>query len=390
MNDGRLFMLLRPSLYRVVKNKINKTKNNDVLRQCAFHGHGSNMRARRLSTTGNGNGESSSLATLVLLRHGQSTWNATPTFTGWCDPPLTERGVAEAKASGVLMRERNLPAFDVAYTSTLQRAIITCELALEGMESTGTRIEKAWQLNERHYGALQGLRKDDPEILRRYGADKVKSWRRDFSVRPPPMDEEPPPPSPSTESLEDCQERILAYWRKTILPSLTPNSNVLLAAHSNTLRALVSYLDQVPGDKIPHIHIPNSVPCVYKIDPASGEVVSPLLDTAAGGSRGQWIFSSENHERLRGMIGGTGSFLRSIFNAWDLNADMKLDRKEIEIGLRKFIGKEDIAVSAIAGKILETIDKDASQTIDLEEFETFAIEACRKFMPGLLEDETIQ
>mmetsp|Transcript_42198 Transcript_42198/g.82803 ORF Transcript_42198/g.82803 Transcript_42198/m.82803 type:complete len:371 (-) Transcript_42198:36-1148(-) len=332
------------------------------------------------------------LASLVLLRHGQSTWNANPTFTGWCDAPLTERGISEAKASGKLLKDRGFVEFDVAYTSTLQRAVSTCQLALDNANSSGTPVEKAWQLNERHYGALQGFRKDDPDIEAKYGIENLKSWRRNFSAAPPPMDEDhkyfQPPPAPLTESLEDCQNRVLTYWDETVLPSLTPNSNVLLAAHSNTLRALVSYLDQVPIDKVPHIHIPNSVPCVYKIDPSNGKVVSPLLDTVAGGSRGQWIFSSENYKRLRENIGGSGSFIRSIFEAWDINGDRELDRQEIEIGLNKLVGTDDIAVSALAGKILEEIDKDASQTIDLTEFQTFALDACRKFIPGLLEEGT--
>mmetsp|Transcript_16936 Transcript_16936/g.36621 ORF Transcript_16936/g.36621 Transcript_16936/m.36621 type:complete len:372 (+) Transcript_16936:132-1247(+) len=333
------------------------------------------------------------LAKLIILRHGQSTWNATPTFTGWCDAPLTERGVAEARSSGELLRERGLENVDVAYTSKLRRAIVTCELAMEHAGvSPATPVERAWQLNERHYGALQGFRKDDPDILAEHGAERLASWRRDFSAAPPAMDEDhdhyAPPPAPLTESLEDCQTRVLAYWNEIILPSLTPNGAALLVAHSNTLRGLVSYLDRVPPERVPHIHIPNSVPCVYEIDPASGEAVSPLLDTPAGGSRGRWIFSSENHERLRGKIGGSGSFARSIFEAWDLNGDGELDRGEIQIGLGGLVGGEDVAVSALAGKILEEIDKDGSQTLDLDEFETFALDACRKFMPGLMEEET--
>lgn len=338
---------------------------------------------------GEGGGDDAGLATLVILRHGQSTWNATPTFTGWCDAPLTERGLSEAKSSGELLWERGLANFDVAYTSTLSRAIVTCELALK--HSPSTPVEKAWQLNERHYGALQGHLKDDPEIEATHGLENLTAWRRDFSAAPPAMDEDHPhyaePPAPRTESLEDCQRRVLGYWNETILPSLRPNSSALLVAHSNTLRGLVSYLDKVPVEKVPHIHIPNSVPCLYKIDPASGEVVSPLLDSAAGGSRGQWIFSSENHERLRGKIGGSGSFSRSIFDAWDLNGDGELDRREIEIGLKDLMGGEDIAASALAGKILEEIDQDDSQTLDWEEFEMHALDACRKFMPGLMVDE---
>ena len=347
-------------------------------------------RRSRLISTRLASSSKEGLATLVLLRHGQSTWNATPTFTGWCDAPLTERGIEEAKASGRLLKERNLNSFDVAYTSTLSRAIVTCELALENAESNDTLVLKAWQLNERHYGALQGYRKADPKVAERYGAANLASWRRDFHGTPPPMDDAHPhyrpPPAPLTESLKDCQDRVLSFWKESILSALAPNSTVLLAAHSNTIRALVTHLDAVHADKVPHIRIPNSVPFVFHIDPDSGEAVSPMVDSAAGGSRGRWMFSSENHNRLRGNIGGSGGFIRSIFRAWDLNGDGLLELSEIEKGLEELITGDDIAIGALAGKFLEEMDADGSQTLDLEEFEEHALVACRKFMPELLEE----
>lgn len=331
-----------------------------------------------------------SVATLVLLRHGQSTWNATPTFTGWCDAPLTERGVAEAKASGELLREREYDNFDVAFTSTLERAIVTCELALENARSVDTPVRKAWQLNERHYGALQGYKKNDPKVEEEYGKELLYSWRRDFHATPPAMDDthphHRPPPAPLTESLADCQDRVVEYWKESILPTLISDSTVLLAAHSNTLRALVAYLDQVPIENIPHIHIPNSVPCVYDIDPNTGQAMAPVLDSAAGGSRGRWIFSPENHKRLRGKVGGSSGFIHSIFESWDLNGDGVLSFEEIERGLKGLMAGDDIAISALAGKFLEEMDVDNSRTLDKEEFETYALVACRKFMPGLLEE----
>mmetsp|Transcript_272 Transcript_272/g.647 ORF Transcript_272/g.647 Transcript_272/m.647 type:complete len:355 (-) Transcript_272:29-1093(-) len=341
----------------------------------------------RLASSTKGN---DGLATLVLLRHGQSTWNAIPTFTGWCDAPLTERGIAEAKASGRLLRERNYTNFDVAFTSTLERAIVTCELTLKNAESTGTPVHKAWQLNERHYGALQGYQKDDPKVEQMHGKELLASWRRDFHATPPAMDvthpHYRPPPAPLTESLKDCQDRVLNFWQQSIFPTLAPNSTVLLAAHSNTLRALVAYLDQVPIENIPHIHIPNSVPFVFHIDPDGGQAVSPMLDSAAGGTRGQWMFSAENHERLRGKVGGSGGFIRSIFEGWDLNGNGILSLDEIQKGLKELIGGDDIAISALAGKFLEEMDGDDSQTVDLDEFETHATVACQKFMPELLQE----
>jgi len=338
------------------------------------------------------------VATLVILRHGQSTWNAIPTFTGWCDCPLTDRGIAEAKSSGVLLRNRGYTHFDAVFTSNLTRAIVTCELALSGATATTNltdtpshslpTIQRAWQLNERHYGALQGLQKDNSAVLQTYGNENLTKWRREFHASPPPMDElhkyYAPYPAPLTESLGECQKRVIRYWEETIMKTLVPGGKVLLTAHSNTLRALVSYLDEVPTERVHNLHIPNSVPCVYRFD-KSGKVVSPMLDSAAGGSRGQWLFSPENHARLKGKIGGSGSFTRSLFEAWDTNGDGVLSIDEIEAGLRSFVGGEDVATSAIAGKILEEIDQDGNDTLDLEEFETHALLAYRKFMPGLME-----
>mmetsp|Transcript_29904 Transcript_29904/g.54250 ORF Transcript_29904/g.54250 Transcript_29904/m.54250 type:complete len:365 (-) Transcript_29904:88-1182(-) len=330
------------------------------------------------------------LATLVLLRHGESTYNEQPSrFSGWIDSPLTSRGIAEAKASGDLLRERNYTKFDYAFTSTLQRAVVTCELALENAKSADTPMKKAWQLNERHYGALQGHEKKDPKIVEKYGQEQLTLWRKDFHAVPPAMDEThphyAPPPAPLAESLANCQVRVLDFWKNSILPTLTPNRTVLLAAHSNTLRVLVTHLDQVPIEMVPHVQIPNSVPCIYHFDPNDGQVVSPILDSAAGGSRGGWLFSPENHKRLRGKIGGSGGFIRCIFEAWDLNKDGVLSLQEVEKGLKDLMGGDDIVVSALAGQILQEVDIDGSQTLDLEEFESHALDACRKFTPGLLE-----
>lgn len=205
--------------------------------------------------------EKTDVATVVLLRHGQSTWNAIPTFTGWCNPPLTPRGVGEAIEAGELLKTRGYNHFDVAFTSTLDRAIQTCELALDGAGCrSSTTVVKAFQLNERHYGALQGKRKDDPDLEMMYGKDQLKHWRRDFRAIPPAMDEthdhHMQPPAPLTESLAQCQERVLHYWNESIVPTLEPEKTVLIAAHSNTIRALVAHLDAVPEDQVPNIHIP--------------------------------------------------------------------------------------------------------------------------------------
>ncbi|CAB9517591.1 3-bisphosphoglycerate-dependent phosphoglycerate mutase [Seminavis robusta] len=336
------------------------------------------------------NAEDSGTATVVLLRHGQSTFNSLPTFTGWCDPPLTPRGVEEAMEAGALLKQRGFRQFDVAFTSTLSRAIKTLDLTLEEAGClSSTPVEKAHQLNERHYGALQGKRKDDPELMEKYGKELVMHWRRDFKALPPPMDETheyyEPPPAPLTESLEQCQHRVLEYWKEAIVPVLQPEKKILLVAHSNTIRALVAHLDKVPEEQVPNIHIPNSVPCVYRFCGERGTPVSTRLENAAGGTHGHWLFSYQNQERLRSKVGGTGVFLQSVFDAWDTNGDGVLSLQEIEAGLRQIMGGEDIAVSFIAAKILEEIDMDGSATLSPEEFREFGSSVYQKYMPGFMD-----
>lgn len=333
--------------------------------------------------------DNADFATVVLLRHGQSTWNANPTFTGWCDPPLTPRGVEEAIEAGDLLNKRGFKHFDVAFTSNLNRAIRTCDLALEAAGCTDvTPVMKAHELNERHYGALQGKRKNDFQLEISYGREQLKKWRRDFKAIPPPMDEShehyQPPPAPLTESLEQCQERVLQYWDKTIVPTLQPGKTILIAAHSNTIRALVAHLDEVPEEDVPNIHIPNSVPCVYRFCKAGSNVL-PKQQNAAGGTHGHWLFSLENQERLRKKIGGTGSFIQSIFDAWDTNGDGVLSLEEIENGLREIMGGEDIAIQFVAAKILEQIDMDGSSTLSPKEFQHFAVAVYDKYMPGFMD-----
>lgn len=343
---------------------------------------------RRLHSSIKTNDGMPEVSTVVLLRHGQSTFNASPTFTGWCDPPLTDRGIVEAKAAGVLLNDRGFNNFDIAFTSNLSRAIHTCELVLDEIEPLKmTPLEKYWQLNERHYGALQGFKKDDPDLIKKYGSESLIEWRRSYTATPPAMDKHHPhflpEPAPLTESLADCQDRVVSFWEDELLPALKPGKSALLVAHANTLRALVAYLDGVKQEMVPNIHIPNSVPCVYKLN-TSGASVSPLLGSAAGGSYGQWLFSAENHSRLQSTIGGSGSYIGAIFEAWDLNGDGELSLEEIQIGLRGLKGDDDVAVNALAAKLLEEIDKDGSDSLDFEEFQSYALKACQKLIPGLV------
>ena len=214
---------------------------------------------------------------LVLLRHGQSTWNLENLFTGWHDVPLTELGVTEAKEGGRLMKQEGL-APGVVHTSLLVRAIRTADLALGEMERTWIPVRRGWRLNERHYGALQGLNKQ--QTTEKYGAEQVKLWRRSYDVRPPEMrvsDEHHPshdpryaelPPEllPSAECLKDVVERMLPYWFDSIVPDLLQHQCVLVSAHGNSLRALVKHLEGLTDQEVVDLDIPTGVPRVYELD----------------------------------------------------------------------------------------------------------------------------
>jgi 2,3-bisphosphoglycerate-dependent phosphoglycerate mutase len=217
------------------------------------------------------------MSTLVLLRHGESTWNRENRFTGWTDVDLSERGIAEAHEAGRLLREEAF-AFDLAFTSVLKRAIRTLWIALDELDQMWIPVERSWRLNERHYGALQGLNK--AETAEEYGEAQVKLWRRSYDVPPPPLDlDDPRHPSrdpryasvdphllPRAEALKDTVGRFLPYWGETIAPSIRAGRRALIVAHGNSLRALVKYLDGVSDDDIVGLNIPTGVPLVYELD----------------------------------------------------------------------------------------------------------------------------
>ena len=217
--------------------------------------------------------------TLVLLRHGESTWNQENRFTGWTDVDLSERGVAEAKAAGRLLGEGGY-AFDIAYTSVLKRAIKTLGIALDALDLLWIPVAKHWRLNERHYGALQGLNK--AETAARHGEAQIKIWRRSYDIPPPPLEaDDPRHPShdpryssltsaelPLTESLKDTVARFLPCWHDTIAPAIHAGKRVVIAAHGNSLRALVKYLDDVSESEITELNIPTAIPLIYELDDA--------------------------------------------------------------------------------------------------------------------------
>src|SRR5512134_610647 len=214
---------------------------------------------------------------LVLIRHGQSTWNLENRFTGWTDVGLTDLGEKEAHESGRLLREGGYD-FDVAYTSVLRRAIKTLWIIMEEMELEWLPVYKAWQLNERHYGGLQGLNK--AEMAQKFGEEQVHLWRRSYDVPPPPLDgDDPrhprfdrryaalsPDQLPATESLKLTLERVLPYWHMVLAPAVLSGQRVLIAAHGNSMRALVKYLDGISDEEIPGLNIPTGVPLVYELE----------------------------------------------------------------------------------------------------------------------------
>jgi 2,3-bisphosphoglycerate-dependent phosphoglycerate mutase len=214
---------------------------------------------------------------VVLLRHGESTWNKENLFTGWTDVGLSEKGVEEAIEGGRLMRKEGY-VFDVAYTSVLKRAIKTLWLALEEMDQMWIPVYNSWRLNERHYGALQGLNK--AQTAEKYGEKQVKIWRRSYDIPPPaltPEDERypgrdpryadlKPDELPVTECLKDTVARTLPYWFDTIAPTVRSGQRVIVAAHGNSLRGLVKYLDNISDQEIVELNIPTGIPLVYELD----------------------------------------------------------------------------------------------------------------------------
>jgi len=243
-----------------------------------FRTFGTGVAQSKRTTTSEGSKTSLEAShTLVLIRHGESTWNDQNLFTGWADCPLSDKGVGEAEDGGKLLKEAGL-TFDVAYTSTLKRAIKTLWITLEQMDLMYLPIVNSWRLNERHYGALQGLNKQ--ETVDKYGKDQVLIWRRSYDVPPPDVEgnsEHFPGNDPKysdlskdeiplAESLKLTEARFLVLWNEVLAPEIKSGKKILIAAHGNTLRALVKHLDGISEDAITGLNIPTGVPLVYELD----------------------------------------------------------------------------------------------------------------------------
>jgi 2,3-bisphosphoglycerate-dependent phosphoglycerate mutase len=233
---------------------------------------------------------------LILLRHGESEWNAKNLFTGWVDVKLSQKGEAEAKRGGELLKQKGLLP-DLVHTSLLRRAIQTANLALDTCDRHWIPVQRSWRLNERHYGALQG--KDKAQTLAQYGEEQFKLWRRSYDVPPPPIADEDPfsqaqdprysdlgNAMPKTECLKDVVARILPYWQSSIVPDLKAGATVLVAAHGNSLRALVKHLDGITDEAIAELNIPTGIPLHYILDEnlkptKAGEYLDPTAAAEA-------------------------------------------------------------------------------------------------------------
>ena len=225
---------------------------------------------------------------LVLLRHGESIWNKENRFTGWTDVDLSRKGIEEARKSGQVLKEKGY-TFDVAFTSVQKRAIRTLWLVLDEMDLMWIPVYRSWRLNERHYGALQGLNKS--ETAAKYGEEQVLIWRRSYDIRPPSLektDERYPGNDPIyrdldrkdiplTECLKDTVERFLPYWHEVLAPTIKSGKRVIISAHGNSLRALVKYLDHISDDDIVRLNIPTGIPLVYELDEALKPIKSYYL-----------------------------------------------------------------------------------------------------------------
>ena len=340
-----------------------------------------------------------SVSTLILLRHGQSTWNGPKArFTGWCDVPLTVRGRVEAVAAGQLMRSRGFQAkrVCVAFASELQRSHETCELALASMAGheqetwSSERIRRDWRLNERHYGAVQGKYKDDPELAALYGSENIRYWRRSLTGKAPPMTEDHehyrPPPAPLTESLLDCQRRVLDCWEDAIAPALFEEEGlpyppekrtIIVVAHANTIRSLMAHFDNVPEDLVTNIYCPNSVPILYRFDQSTRQPVSIKLETGYGGSHARWILSAENHDAVRKAVMPGGTLTRALFDAMGACKDLYISGAQLELGVRDLMKDDNRVTDCVVMGVAKQIAREMApqDRIHISEFERKTREA---------------
>lgn len=300
------------------------------------------------------------------------------------------------------MRSRGFKAGRVciAFASELQRSHETCELALASMAGheqntwCSDRIRRDWRLNERHYGAVQGLLKEDADLIAEYGADTIRYWRRSMHGKAPPMSPThphwQPPPAPLTESLADCQARVLECWEDSIAPALfeeqglpyAPDERaIVVVAHSNTIRSLMSYFDQVPEERVPKLHVPNSVPILYRFDSQTRKPLSIKLDTAAGGSHARWMLSAANHQAVRQAVKRGGLLTRALFDAMGATKDLTITGRELDLGVRALVKDGDHPVDCVVLGVAQRVARKLSpdDVLHISDFERL----CQEGVDGL-------
>jgi 2,3-bisphosphoglycerate-dependent phosphoglycerate mutase len=283
---GKQLALLLEDVQRDVKSQVGQSTIAIQVRRRRLGSEGVAWTSHRASDSRD---DEERMKKLVLLRHGQSTWNAENRFTGWVDVPLSPRGLDEAAQAGRRLREHGFE-FDVAHTSLLKRAIKTLWIVLEELDQMWIPVHRSWRLNERMYGGLQGLNK--AETAAKHGEEQVKIWRRSYATPPPPLaPEDPswpgrdrryqslaPDELPATEALADTSRRVLPYWDGEIRPTLETGARVVIAAHGNSLRALIKHLDGISDDDIVNLEIPTGVPLVYELDESLKPIRHYYLD----------------------------------------------------------------------------------------------------------------
>jgi 2,3-bisphosphoglycerate-dependent phosphoglycerate mutase len=311
------------------------------------------------------------------------------------------------------MRSRGFEAKKVcvAFASELQRSHETCELALASMAGpeqetwSSTRIRRDWRLNERHYGAVQGFYKNDPDLKGQYGENTLRHWRRSMNGKPPSMGKMhkyyQPPPAPQTESLADCQQRVVDCWENSIAPTLFEEDDlphpphqrtVLLVAHANTIRSLMAHFDNVPEDLVQNMYIPNSVPILYRFKTSTREPISVKLESNHGGSHARWMLGPENHHAIRTALNRGGTLTRALFDAMGPGRDLYISGSDLEVGVRELMKDEgapmDCVVMGVAKEICRNIAPD--ERIHYKDFEKLAQEALQDFtFKHLNEDDII-
>jgi 2,3-bisphosphoglycerate-dependent phosphoglycerate mutase len=361
------------------------------------------------------------VSTLILLRHGQSKWNGPDArFTGWCDVPLTVRGRVEAVAAGQLMRSRGFKASKVcvAFCSELQRSHETCELTLASMAGheqhtwSSERIRREWRLNERHYGAVQGHFKNDAALQQHYGEEQIRYWRRSLHGKAPPMDPTHPyylpPPAPLTESLWDCQQRVLGCWEDVIAPALFDEQGLpippddrttLVVAHANTIRSLMAHFDNVHDeDLVSQIYVPNSVPILYRFDRTKSKrtPISVKLSSNGVESHARWMISTENHGAVRDAIRKGGSLTRALFAAmasqdFTVPTRLEITGAELEAGVRELMRDSAVAMDCVVVGVAKQIAREIGphETLHVSEFERRTQEAYEGLTFKHLNDEDV-